>query len=207
MDPQPPVNNQPYPTPDNTTGQQPGQFTPNEPPKSNKTGLIVAVVVVVVLILGVAAYVMMKGDKKDNSKSTSTNNSTSTANEGNAASGDLQKYDVNDKNANVNFSVSFYKGATIIEKKGRIFLNVGEEGSMRSVYLTPSKGEKIDCGTAPSTSMSLGGKSTTVCYNDDYKQYAGYIDVKGTPVQVNVAGQKAIDMAEAKTILESVKIN
>ena len=55
--------------------------------------------------------------------------------------------------------------------------------------------------------MKLGGESTTVCYAEDSMQYAGYAKSKKGPVKINFAGQKAISIEEAKTVMESVAFN
>src|SRR5687767_12463140 len=210
MNPEQPNTNQQF-SPQNTspapTGSpDQGQFAPNpsQPPQNKKTGLMVAVVVIVLIIIGAIAYAMMGSDKKDGSKT--TNNSTGSST--NVATPDnLQKYDVTDKPTGLTFSVSFYKNAKVEEKNGRTYLNAGETGSMQSVYLGAATGDKIDCGEAPSTTMTLGGESTTVCYRTDNTQYAGYIKTKSGLVKVNLASQKAIGTDDAKAILASVKFN
>jgi hypothetical protein len=198
MNPQqePTNNQQQYPTP-NSSQPQPA---PTEPPKAKKTGLIVAVIVVVVAILGIGAFVMMNSNK-DNSSKTTNNTSGSNANTNDTK---FQNYDVTDKVTGIVFSVSFYKGASATEKNGRTFLTSGEEGAQTSVYLGAGKQGKIDCGSAPSTTMRLNSESTTVCYKEDGTQYGGYVTTKGMTVQLNLARQQPVSMDEAKTIMEGV---
>ena len=195
MDPQQPNMNQQDTTPSNNSGQ----FTPGEQPKNNKTGLIIAVVVAVLVILGIVFFVKQSSDNKDRSPSNSSNSKSN-----DATSDTFQKYDVTDKSTGTTFSVSFYKGAAVAEKNGHTFLNVGEEGSMSSVYLGVATEDKIDCGNSPSATMRLNGESTAVCYMSDYTQYAGYANTKSGMVKINLAGQKPISMEDAKAILESI---
>ena len=177
--------------------------TPSESPKSNRTVLIVIAIIVVLGILGGVAFAMFSSGK-DTSKET-TNNSS---NENTAPVSDkYQKYSVTDKPSGVAFSVSFYKDAKVEELNGRTYLNSGEKGSMYSIYLGAATGDKIDCGESATTTMTLGGKSTTVCYKSDNTQYAGYATTKSSMVKINLAGQKPISMDEAKTIMESVTFN
>lgn len=201
---QPTNNTQPGPAPVANTPQAPQPSI--EPPKSKNTMLIVAAIVAVVLILGGIAFAMIgMGNNSKNSSNTSNSNSS---NEGTPpASSNYQKYDVTDKPSGVAFSVSFYKNAKVEEKNGRTYLNSGEAGSMYSVYLGVATGDKIDCGKSATTTMRLGGESSTVCYMADNTQYAGYAKAKNGYVKINLAGQKAISMEEAKTIMESVTFN
>ncbi len=202
MDPQQQPNNNPqYTAP--TTDQ--GQSSLNEPPKAGKNGLIIGIVVAVVVILGVVAFAMMNSGKDDKSKT--SNSSKSDSNSNNAGNSNLQNYDVTDKTSGLKFSVSFYKDAKVEEKKGRTFLTAGQEGSLTSVYLTADKTGEIDCGSAASTTMKLNGQSTKVCYSSDNTQYGGFVTTNGTTVQLNVAGQKAISMEDAKAIMESATFN
>ena len=201
---QPTNNTQPSPTPVADTPQAPQPSA--EPPKSKNTLLIVAAVIAIVLILGGIVFAIMgMGSSSKNSNNTSNSNSS---NENTPpASSNYQKYDVTDKPSGVTFSVSFYKDAKVEEKNGRTYLNSGEAGSMYSFYLGVASGDKIDCGKSPTTTMNLGGESTTVCYQADNTQYAGYAKTKSGAVKINLAGQKAISMDEAKTIMESAKFN
>ena len=187
-----------------TPSNDPTQFapTPTEPPKGKKTGLLIAVIVVVLVVIGVIVFAMLGSDKKDNNKSVSNSSDSSKSND-TATSDKFQKYDVNDKIANVNFSVSFYKNASVSEQRGRTYLTSGETGSQYSVYLGPATGDTIDCGNSPTTTMRLGGTSSTVCYKADNTQYAGYVKAKGNTVKLNLAGQKAISLEDAKAIMES----
>lgn len=198
-----PSSNPQFTTPNNN----PTQFapTPAEPPKGKKTGLLVAIAIAIVLILGVIVYTMLGSDKKDDTGKT-TNNSSNTGND-TATSDKFQKYDVNDKMASVNYSISFYKSASVSEQKGRTYLTSGETGSQYSVYLGPATGDTIDCGNSATTTMRLGGESSTVCYKSDNTQYAGYAKAKNGTVKLNLAGQKAISMEDAKAIMESIKFN
>lgn len=198
--------NQQYPAPNTPAGGQ-GPFTPAGPSSGNKTGLIAAIVVVVVVILGVIAFAMMNSGKKDDSSNNTNNNSTGTGsntNNSTANSDKYQKYDVTDKPTGLTFSVSFYKDAKVEERNGRTYLNSGEAGSMHSVYLGAATGDKIDCGDSPTTTMRLTGEATSVCYKSDNTQYAGYAKTKSGPIKINLAGQKAISLDEAKAIMESV---
>lgn len=197
MNPQEQPNNNPQPSTD------PGQFTPAEPPKNKKTGLIIAAAVLVVIILGVIVFAMA-GSNNNTTPTNSNSNSTSTNNTPAPDSGKFQKYDVTDKPSSVAFSVSFYKDAKVEEINGRTYLNSGETGSMHSVYLGVATGDKIDCGESQTTTMRLGGESTTVCYEADNTQYAGYAKAKNGLVKINLAGQKPISLDEAKAIMESV---
>lgn len=166
--------------------------------------LIIAIVIAALVILGGIAFAML-GSGNDNKN----NNSNSTAPSENTppVSDKYQKYEVTDKPSGVTFSVSFYKDAKVEEKNGRTYLNSGEAGSMYSVYLGVATGDKIDCGKSSTTTMRLGGESTTVCYQADNTQYAGYAKTKSGAVKINLAGQKAISLDEAKTIMESVTFN
>lgn len=204
MDPQQqqPTANQPYTTPDSSQGQ----FSPTEPPKNKKTGLIVAAVVAAVVVLGVILFVVLGSGKKEDSNKT-TNNSSSSSSSDTASSGKYQKYDVTDKTTNLQFSVSFYKGAKVEEQNSRTYLNAGEEGSLTSVYLGAAKEGKIDCEGSPDTTMRLNGQASTICYKSDNTRYAGYVTVDNMTVRLNIAGQKAISMDEAKAIIESVTFN
>lgn len=199
----------PQEQPTNTTQPSAPQVppTPTEPqtPKSNKTMLIIATVIAVVIILGVIVFAML-GQNKDNSNKTN-DTSGSTSNTTSPDSSKYQKYDVTDKTSGVAFSVSFYKDAKVEEKNGRTYLNSGETGSMYSIYLGVATGDKIDCGKSSITTMSLSGESTTVCYDSNNTQYAGYAKAKSGAVKINLAGQKTISIDEAKTIMESVKFN
>lgn len=181
-------------------------ITPAEPPKSKQNTLMIAVVVVVLLIIGVVAYIMLSSSK-DTSKSSNSSDSTSNNNGSNPTSDKYQKYTVTDKPSGITFSVSFYKDAKVEEKNNRTYLNSGEAGSMYSVYLGVATGDKIDCGEVSTTTMKLGGESTTVCYDSDNTQYAGYAKAKNGLVKINLAGQKPISLDDAKTIMESVTFN
>lgn len=201
---QPTNNVQPQQTPDISNPQAP--LPPaEEPPKNKNTMLIIAAIVAAVIILGGIAFAIMgMGNTKS---STTTSNSNSSNESTPPASSNYQKYDVTDKPSGVTFSVSFYKDARVEEKNGRTYLNSGETGSMYSVYLGVATGEKIDCGEASTTTMQLSGESTVVCYESNNTQYAGYAKTKSGKVKINLAGQKAISMDEAKTIMESVTFN
>jgi hypothetical protein len=195
------------------TPEQPQQFTPasspTEPPQGKKTGLMVAIVVVVVIILGVLAFALLGSDKKDDSKnsSSSSSSSNSSSKESTPTDGKFQKYDVTDNATGLKFSVSFFKGAKSEEKNGRTFLTVGETGSLNSVYLGSAAEGKIDCGNSPSETMKLAGESTTVCYTSDKTQYVGHAKTNSGTFRLNVAGQKAISIEDAKAIIESVTFN
>lgn len=201
MDPQQQPTNTPQSTPPNDT--QP-VFTPPDPeaPKNKKMGLIIAAAVAVVVILSVVAYAMLAPNKEDGNKN--ANNSSATNDTTEPSSDKYQKYDVTDAPSGIAFTVSFYKGAKVEEKNGRTYLNSGEAGSMYSVYLGVATGENIDCGESPTTTMNLGGESTTVCYDSDYMQYAGYAKANSGLVKINLAGQKPISLDDAKAIMESV---
>lgn len=188
-----------------STPQVPPTPTEPQPPKNNKTMLIIGIIVAVVIILGIIAFAMLGQNKEDSSKT--NDNSGSTSNTSNPDSSKYQKYNVTDKTTGVAFSVSFYKDAKVEDKNGRTYLNSGEAGSMYSIYLGVATGDKIDCGKSPTTTMSLSGESTTVCYDSNSTQYAGYAKAKSGAVKINLAGQKAISIDEAKTIMESVKFN
>lgn len=189
-------NNQPYIAPNNNQGQP----TPPELPTTKKKGMLIAAAVVVVAILGIVTFAMMNSNK-DSGKT--TNSSPSSDSNSKTSDSKFQNYDVTDKTTGIVFSVSFYKDAAVTEKNGRTFLTVGEEGSQSSIYLGAGKEGVIDCGDGPSTTMRLNGESTTICYKSDNKQYGGYVTTNGMTVQLNLAGQKAISMDEAKTIMES----
>lgn len=200
MDPQQPNTMQP--------GNPQPSMTPSEPPKSNKNMLLAVAAVIVVAIIGVVVF-MMLGQNKDASNNSNTNNpgSTPTSQAPTQDSGKYQKYSVTDKPSGVTFNVSFYKDAKVEEKNGRTYLNSGEAGSMYSIYLGVATGDKIDCGQSATTTMRLGGESSTVCYKADNTQYAGYAKAKSGYVKINLAGQKAISMEDAKAIMESVTFN
>ncbi|HEX8763456.1 MAG TPA: hypothetical protein VF733_06925 [Candidatus Saccharimonadales bacterium] len=210
MDPQQPSVNQQYPTPENTQSPQ-GQFTPNtpsEPPKSKKTGVLAIIIIAVVLALGFVVFAIIGPDKKDNTDSTNNNSSSSTESDNKTTdSSKYQKYDVTDKVTGQKFSVSFYKNAAAEEKNGRTYLTANDGGTLYSVYLGAATGDKIDCGNSKTTTMSLTDESTTVCYLEDNTQYAGYATSKSGKVKINLAGQKAISLDEAKAIMESVSFN
>lgn len=174
-------------------------ITPTEPPKNNKNMLIVVVAVVVIAIVGAIAFTMMNNGKNNSTTPNTTNGDTT-----NPVSDKFQKYDVTDKQSGAAFSVSFYKDAKVEEKNSRTYLNSGELGSMYSIYLGVVTGDKIDCGSTESTTMKLSGESTTVCYESDNSQYAGYAKTKSGMAKINLAGQKAISMEDAKAIMESV---
>ncbi|HYG83905.1 MAG TPA: hypothetical protein VD907_03440 [Verrucomicrobiae bacterium] len=201
MDPQQqPTNNV---QPNNSQAPQ----TPGEPSKNKKTMLIV-VVIAAIVILGVIVFALMNQNKGTDTgnrdpRPTPTNND----NNNTPDTGKYQKYSVTDKPSGVAFSVSFYKDAKVEEKNGHTYLNHGEVGSMHSVYLGAASGDKIDCGDSPTTTMQLGGESTTVCYAEDNTRYAGYAKTTNGTVQLNLAGQKAISMEDAKAIMESVTFN
>lgn len=198
QDPQP--NDQPFTAPDNN----PVQPTPPEPPKNKKKGLLIALIAVAaVVILGIVAFAMMNSGKKEEGNKTTDSSTTDSSKE----ESKFEKYDVTDATTGLTFSISFYKGAEVAEKNGRTFLNVGEEGSQFSAYLGANKEGSINCGDAPSTTMRLNGESTTICYKSDNTQYSGYVMTSGMTVQLNVAGQKAISMEDAKAIIESATFN
>jgi len=180
-------------------------LTPSEPPK-NKNMLIIAVVVAVVVIVGIVVFAML-GSNKDSSKNDNNSESTSNNEAANPDSSKFQKYDVTDTPSGVTFSVLFYKDVKVEEKNSRTYLNSGEAGSMYSVYLGVASGDKIDCGETSTTTMRLGGESTTVCYESDNTQYAGYAKTKDGAAKINLAGQKPISMDDAKAIMESVTFN
>lgn len=184
----------------NTSQPSVSPITPTEPPKNNKNMLIVVVAVVVIAIVGAIAFTMMNNGKNNNTTPNTTTNGDTT----NPVSDKFQKYDVTDKQSGATFSVSFYKDAKVEEKNNRTYLNSGELGSMYSIYLGVATGSKIDCGGTPSTSMKLSGESTTVCYESDNSQYAGYAKTKSGMAKINLAGQKAISLEDAKAIMESV---
>lgn len=196
MDPQ----QQPTSTPPNNPQPSPA---PTEPPTS-KTPLIIAIVVIAALvIIGIIVFTILGANNKTDSN-TSSSPSTSQNSNSNPNSDKYQKYSVTDKVSGATFSVLFYKNAKVEEKNGRTYLNSGEAGSMYSVYLGVATGDKIDCGSSPTTKMTLTGESTTVCYAADNTQYAGYAKTKTGAIKINLAGQTAISMDEAKTIMESV---
>ncbi|HET9411807.1 MAG TPA: hypothetical protein VFO38_03100 [Candidatus Saccharimonadales bacterium] len=203
MDPQlQPSNNVPQQP---VTPTQPPAPTPVGPPQGKNNTLLIVAAVAVVAILGVLAFMMFSPSNTNNSQpSTGSNPSSNTTTPDPSK---YQTYNVTDKQTGAAFTVSFYKNAKVEEKNGRTYLNSGEAGSMYSVYLGAATGDKIDCGNSPSTTMKLGGESTTVCYAEDYMQYAGYAKSKKGPVKINLAGQKAISIEEAKTIMESVVFN
>ncbi len=217
MNPEQPNTNQQFPpqstSPAPAGGQDQGQFasapqpSPQQPPQGKKTGLMIAIAVIVLIVIGAVAFALMGSDKKADDKATnnSANNSATNGSENSAAiPANMQKYDVTDKVSGLTFSVSFYKNAKVEEKNSRTYLNEGEMGSMHSVFLGVATGDKIDCGKAGSTTMKLGGESTTVCYDSDNTQYAGYAKAKSGMVKINLAGQKAISLDDAKAIMESV---
>ncbi len=211
MNPDQPTNNQQFPqqnTPPAPTGvSDQGQFTPNpsQPPQNKKTGLMVGIVVAVLVVIGVVAFALMGSNKKDSSKT--TNNTSNSSTNPAATPDNLKKFDVTDKTTGLMFSVSFFKDGRVEEKNGRTYLNAGETGSLQSVYLGAATSDKIDCEGNPSTTMTLAGEPTTVCYRSDNTQYAGYTKSKSGTVRVNLAGQKAISIDDAKAIMASVKFN
>lgn len=199
-------------TPAGSTPEQPQQFTPAPSPaepQGKKTGLMVAIVVGVLIVLGVAAFALLGSDKKDDNKNSSSNNSSSnTSTEKKPVANDkFQEYDVTDNATGIKFSVSFFKGAKVEEKKGRTFLTAGETGSLNSVYLGSAVDGKIDCGNSPSETMKLAGESTTICYTSDKTQYVGHAKTKSGTYRLNVAGQQAVSIEDAKAIIESVTFN
>lgn len=197
QDPQP-TNTPPYVAP-NTNPDQP---TPPVSPEPKKKGMLIAIIAVIaVVVIGAIAFAMMnQSPKDDNNKAT---NNSSSEQSSKKDDGKYQEYSVTDKQTGITFSVSFYKGASVQEKNGRTFLNAGEEGSQYSTYIVGGKTGKIDCGSAASTTMTLNGSSTTVCYSADNTQYGGFVTINGQTVQLNVAGQKPISQEEAKAIMES----
>ena len=198
----------PQQQPDNMQPSNPQSPTPPaESPKNKKNMLIIAAVIAVVVILGVVVFAMLGANKNGDSKSSDNSNSTSNSKTTTPDSSKYQRYDVTDKPSGVAFSVYFYKDAKVEEKNGRTYLNSGEAGSMFSVYLGVATGDKIDCGKSSTTTMRLGGESTTVCYESGNTQYAGYAKAKSGAVKINLAGQQAISLDDAKTIMESVTFN
>lgn len=197
---------QQQPTAPQSSSPQP-PLTPSEPPKSKKNIIILAVIAVVAVIVAVIIFSML-GNSNNNTNTSNSNNSTDSSSNSTTPSSDkYQKYSVTDAPSGVTFSVSFYKDAKVEEKNGRTYLNSGETGSMYSIYLGTATGSKIDCGETPTTTMRLGGESTTVCYASDNMQYAGYAKANSGMVKINLAGQQAISLDEAKTIMESVSFN
>ncbi len=181
-------------------------LTPSEPPKNKKNMLVIAIVVAAIVIISAIAFALYSSNKGSGDKNNDST-STSTSNTANPDSDKYQKYDVTDAPSGVNFSVFFYKDAKVEEQNGRTYLNSGETGSMHSVYLGVATSETIDCGESATTTMKLSGESTTVCYDSDNTQYAGYAKAKDGLVKINLAGQKPISLDEAKAIMESVTFN
>jgi len=189
--------------------QQPNsQFTaPVGPePKNNKVLLWVSIAIVVLIVIGLIVFFMMRsGDKKeDTAKSTgnsSTSSSSSSKDNSAATNSKFEQYDVKDPLGE--YSVSFYKHATTLNKNGLLYLIAGEQGSQTSAYLSLGEGNEIDCQGSPSTTMKLAGQSAKVCYREDGLVYSGQISVKGVATRVNVAGQQKVSMEDAKAILES----
>lgn len=194
--------------------QQQPTSTPNNPqpspaptePSTSKTPLIIAIVVIAALvIIGIIVFTILGANNKtDSNTSSSASTSQNSNSDSNPNPDKYQKYSVTDKVSGATFSVLFYKNAKVEEKNGRTYLNSGEAGSMYSVYLGVATGDKIDCGNSSTTKMTLTGESTTVCYAADNTQYAGYAKTKTGAIKINLAGQTAISMDEAKTIMESV---
>lgn len=200
MNPQQPVNNQQYTTPSESSNQP----VPPRTPKGKKTGVIIAVVVALVVILGAIAFMAFGANKKENNNTKPTDTSNTNSGNNTASSDKFKTYDVTDKIAGKTYSVSFYKDATVSEKNGRTYLTSGESGSQYSIYLSVVMEPAIDCGETPSTTMRLNGKSTNVCYESNNMRYAGHVTVQNSTIRLSLAGQKAINMEDAKAILESV---
>lgn len=198
------------PQQDNDTNKPNGSqapLMPSEPPKGNdnKNLFTILAVVVAIIILGVIAFAVYNGSKKDTKDSSTNNTNTSTTNNNADQSSDkYQKYEVTDVPSGRTFSVQFYKDARVEQTNGRTYLNSGESGSLYSVYLGVATGDTLDCGNSPTTTMTLGSESTTVCYDSDGTQYAGYAKTNSGLVKINLAGQQPISLEEAKTIMESV---
>jgi len=198
------------------TTPQPQQPNPQQPspeygaapagspaPKNNKTLLWASIVIVILVIIGAVVFLMNRSsDKKDDSNKT-TNTSTNSASNGNTntANSKFETYDVKDPLGN--YTVSFYKGATTLDKNSLHYLVAGSQGSQTSAYLSVGSGTQLDCQGAPSTTMNIAGQATKVCYQTDGKVYSGQLAVKGVATRVNVAGQQSVSMADAKAILES----
>lgn len=191
------------PTMPTQPSSSPAPLPPTGPTGGKKTGLIIAVVAAMVVVGAVMAFVLPGMNKKDGSD-TGTKPSPSSAANATPDPAKYSKFSVTDKQTGIVFGVYFYKDAKVEEKNGRTYLNSGSEGSMKSVYLGVATGSQIDCGKSSTTTMRLGGESTTVCYMADYTQYAGYAKTKTGSAKINLAGQKPISMDEAKTIMESV---
>lgn len=184
--------------------QMSSQPSPNQPQDKKKLFVIIAIIAAIIIIGGIA-YAMTMGGKKDDTNSSANGSPSTSNNQSSSADSDkYQKYEVTDAPSGVSFTVSFYKDAKVEEKNGRTFLNAGEQGAMSSVYLGVAEGDTIDCGESPTTTMRLAGESTTICYKPDNTQYAGYAHTGSGMVKVNLAGQNAISMEEAKAIMESI---
>jgi hypothetical protein len=195
-------------TPDGSQNSNSNQFTPTESPKPKKNGLLVIGIIVAVIIVAVVAVLAMGSDKKDDTSKISNSNSSSNSNGDTANASALQKYDVTDKKTGAKYSVLFYKDATVTDKNGYTYLISGELGSQRSITVVATQDTgKIDCQGSESTTMTLVGQSTTVCYKSDNTRYAGNGTSKNTGFQLSLAGQKAISMEDAKAILESITFN
>jgi len=177
-------------------------------PKNKKALLWGVIVVIVLIVIGIVVFFMNRSDnKKEDSTTKTTNSSTSnstnsgSSNSTSAANGKFEKYDVTDPLGN--YSVSFYKGATTLDKNSLHYLVAGAEGSQTSAYISLGSGTEIDCQGSPSTTMNVAGQSIKVCYREDGKVYSGQLAVKGVATRVNVAGQQRVSMEDAKAILES----
>lgn len=199
MDPQ---SNAPQYTTPNSPNSNQEQFSGQQP--KSKKGLWIALIVAIVAVVGVIIALSLPNSDKnsDNSNKATGNSDSNNQTNDTAASDKFQKYDVEDK-IGVQYSISFYKNASVSLKNNRTYLTSGESGSQYSVFLSEASDPQIDCKDTPSTTMQLNGESTTVCYKSDNSYYAGHVKAKNTPLQFNLAGQKPISMEDAKTIMES----
>jgi len=207
MNPETDNNTQMTPESQQPSPQYGSSPTGSPAPKNNKAVLWISVVVAVLVVIGVVVFFMNRsGDKKEdsNNKTTTTSsNNKSDSSDNNSASTNskFEKYDVKDPLGD--YSVSFYKGATTLDKNSLHYLISGTQGSQISTYLSLGSAGELDCQGAPSTTMNIAGQSIKVCYQPDNKVYSGQLSVKGVSTRVNVAGQKSVSMEDAKAILES----
>jgi len=175
-------------------------------PKKNKVLLWISIIItILIIIIGIALFMNRANDKKDDSGNKTADTSSNSKKESDsndvATNSKFEKYEVQDPIAN--YSVSFYKGATTLDKNSLHYLIAGDEGSQTSAYISLGTSGELDCQGTPSTTMNVAGQSIKVCYQQDNKIYSGQLAVKGVATRVNVAGQKSVSMEDAKTILES----
>lgn len=163
--------------------------TPPKPAAQWKRFVAPAAIILVIIFGGWLGFISLHKNK------------ATLANDG-FASSKLTSYQVD--GSGLAYSVNFFPGAKTSDKNNIEYLIATNSANKQfSVWLVKSS-SKTSCVGTTEVTMTINGRTTTVCQGPSNAVYAADITLDSGLYQINLTGQQSIPLATAKSIIQSL---